>query len=106
MCGGTRREVYLKFVLEEIFFVGEFSVEAKELLLFFGHGLGDLSAGNSTFFKGGGLVYTNVHFVLLVRIHSWWLNYVEKIVLFWTSVRFLGCLRCTWGSGVVQFLAK
>lgn len=42
---------FLEFVLEEILFVGQFSVEAEELLLFFGHG-------------------ADVHFVLLVGIHG------------------------------------
>lgn len=35
----NRRGMYLEFVLEEVLFVGEFSVEAEELLLFLAEGL-------------------------------------------------------------------
>lgn len=37
--GDESGEGYLEFVLKEVFFVGEFSVEAEELLLFFVEGL-------------------------------------------------------------------
>jgi hypothetical protein len=68
--GGNYLYTYFQLVLEEIFLIGKFAIEAEESLLVCGEGLQvfEWLARGRIFLKGS--THADVDLVLLVRIHG------------------------------------
>ncbi len=70
---GMDTDTYLQFVLQEVFLVGEFAVEAEKSLLVCREGLHVRSRVSLSFLlcgSAGRMTDANINFVLLVRIHA------------------------------------